>query len=393
LLTTAVEAHDAAVLREDFNDLPPGDRRRRGFFQLDDHSSVWVTLLPDDVGYLGVAEFPEVVARYLFLPSPALRPHVGKPIHETRRRAAGLLVCDPYGDNLGLANLCGDGHSTYHDGCQAVVHNVSASAGVKGHIEVFDLFRPLVPQRGTREALKKQVRGCIPDLILDLPIDQRGTGTRETLLEVKVITFCPTRYTTWGLSNFPGAAVNKRAEGLPEEYDKLLSKADITHCGTPPPPPRTTAAGGSRPGEIGSGPVGPMRQLYRSFGRLRGLVFGWFGEVSDDVRALENTLAHVAAVREAMLTGAKSETKTAGRMKWHIRRQIGAETARLRARHLLDRKMYIGGTSARRAGGGRFGGDATGEGSQYFAASSARAAAAQKTAQSDGAGLNLGSCV
>ena len=126
-----------------------------------------------------------------------------------------------------------------------------------------------------------------------------------------------------------------------------------------------------------------MRAYYRSFGRLRGLVFGWFGEASDDVHQLINTLAHVSAVREAMRSAAKDETAAVGRMKAHLRRSIGMEAWRLRARHLLNRKMYIVGAGGeRQRPGGRFGGDAAGETSQRFAASSADAAAAQKAARS-----------
>jgi len=124
-----------------------------------------------------------------------------------------------------------------------------------------------------------------------------------------------------------------------------------------------------------------MREYFRSFGRLRGLVFGWFGEASDDVHALVNTLAHTAAVREAMLTGARDETAAVGRMKAHLRRRIGCEAWRLRARHLLSRKMHVAGTGGARAAG-RFGGDAEGEASRRFASFSAAAAAAQKAARS-----------
>jgi len=125
-LTTAVEAREIADLRDDFAALPADDRRRQAFFQISGPlCNEWVTTLPDTIGFFTTAEFPEVVARYLLLPSPALRPFVGARILEAGSRRAQPLLCDAFGDNLGRATLKGDAHSIYHDGCLAEIFSLS----------------------------------------------------------------------------------------------------------------------------------------------------------------------------------------------------------------------------------------------------------------------------
>ena len=60
--------------------------------------------------------------------------------------------------------------------------------GLRGQTDIHALFRHTVPP-DRRENLNKQVRGIIPDLMMALPVDGRGTVTEETLMEVKTVTF------------------------------------------------------------------------------------------------------------------------------------------------------------------------------------------------------------
>ena len=102
-LSGEVETREFGRLAAEFAALPLDHRERRLFPQVDKFSSVWVSSVPDAIGRLDPEGFREVFARYLFLPSPALRPYVGREIRSGQRRQ--VTLCGPYGDELATANL------------------------------------------------------------------------------------------------------------------------------------------------------------------------------------------------------------------------------------------------------------------------------------------------
>jgi len=84
-----------------------------------------------------------------------------------------------------------------------------------------------------------------------------------------VISSCPTRY-------IPGdqvRAVDKRSRELPREYLRKARDVDRVYCGIP------------------EGERGPVENHLQQFGDLRGLVFGAFGEASQDVHKLVQVMA------------------------------------------------------------------------------------------------------
>ena len=66
--------------------------------------------------------------------------------------------------------------------------HMAREMGLRAQTEIHALFRHTVPP-DRRENLNKQVRGIIPDLMMALPVDGRGTVTEETFIEVKTVTF------------------------------------------------------------------------------------------------------------------------------------------------------------------------------------------------------------
>jgi len=166
--------------------------------------------------------------------------------------------------------------------------------GIRALPEVHDLFRHVVPP-GRRENLKKQVSGIIPDLMMALPVDGRGTVCADTLLEVKTVTFTTDCAAYAGARRAtPVSAVKARADGLELSTERDLRKRDEAWCGT------------------AAGAVGPMLARFREFGKLRGLVFGALGEASPDVHKLIGTLAY--STRAPRRTGWRAEA----RRRWRL---------------------------------------------------------------------------
>ena len=328
-LSQAAEHHEFRQLSAAFLALPSSHRSRWLWPQLDAFSTSWLTSIPDAQGCIPGAAFQEVAAGYFFLPSPALRPHVGK-----RIEAAGSQVrrCDEFGDTLCSSILKGDGHRTHHDNITSSLLKLARESGIGGSSEVGDLFRAAVPER-FRDTMAQQMRGKIPDLALHLPSDGRGTVSRRTLCEVKTLHCCKTRYGT--AADGAPKAVDKRAKGLEKEYTTALRRQDAKFGH-----PADSAA------------AGPLLRVFQSHGRLRGLVFGTVAEASEDVHQLVSTIAHCGAAASGLALGAKTYNAAQGRMAWNLKRALGAVVWTSRANLLLDRMAFLEGVGFRAGQGG-----------------------------------------
>ena len=127
--------------------------------------------------------------------------------------------------------------------------------------------------------------GYVPDLQMFLPPEkEEGSGAAHArLLEVKTL-MGKTKYT--GIAKGK-RAVDSRAEKLQGEYQRMLHKKDVDWCGT------------------AADETGPMEAVLISHDRLRGLVFGAVGEVSDDVHQL---IRHFATKMAEAVAGAKGKS-------------------------------------------------------------------------------------
>ena len=151
------------------------------------------------------------------------------------------------------------------------------------------MFSRLIPQEGlARYERNRQRQAIIPDLRI---VQTVGREQKSVLQECKIISVSQTRYQpTWD-----ERGVDKRAEKIHEEYVEKARRVDRTYCETEP------------------GLVGPVEAKLLSYERVRGLVFGAFGEASQPVHQLIDALA-TSRVAVARPQRARMGLETQGRV-------------------------------------------------------------------------------
>ena len=102
-------------------------------------------------------------------------------------------------------------------------------------------------------------------------------------------------------------------DGLPASYTRTDREVDQQHCCTPTPP-------APQPG-VPQQPrqIGPAERRLQTFGRLRGWVFGAWGEASEEVRGLVQRLANSRLEVADMQPGNRGKARTklrASRIDW-----------------------------------------------------------------------------
>ena len=86
----------------------------------------------------------------------------------------------------------------------------------------------------------------------------------------------------------------------------------------------------------------PIEDHLRSFTPVRGLIFGGYGEASDDVHDVIRECADRQAEQQWRLHGARSAAEMRSFLVSRARRRIGLAAVRAFARHRLSRVPYIG---------------------------------------------------
>ena len=158
----------------------------------------------------------------------------------------------------------------------------------------------------------------VPDFMIQ--VDWDGPE-QPTLFELKTLHY--------GTSTYPRGerrceAVARRAEALPAEYATKAREADRRFCGTP------------------RGRVGPVERKLQSYGTVRGLVFGAWGEGSPDVERLLGTLAEQGAQRHWRAMRCPDAVAAKGAIAWLLRRRWAHTALREAARLKLERLEHAG---------------------------------------------------
>ena len=164
----------------------------------------------------------------------------------------------------------------------------------------------------------------MPDFKVGMP------AGADVLMELKALGGGPTHYATGELCR--GFAVAARARAIPREYRLKAQRLDETHCGAR------------------RGVPGPVALKLAGFGRLWGLVFGAYGEASEDVHELVRTLSTSYAARHWTRLGAREPAEAAAACASTLCRSWGLTAARGQARLLLAGLGHVGAGAAAAAG-------------------------------------------
>ena len=186
-------------------------------------------------------------------------------------------------------------------------------------------------------------------LVPDFKVRGDG-GEGDVLCELKFINACKTRYPRDPRPRNEVRAVERRAEGLTDAYAKSAREVDWRYCGTPRPPP-------AQPGVVRPPrQIGPVERRLNSFGRVRGWVFGAWGETSEEVHSLVQKLAEARVGRADTLPSQalllKSKAAQMASEVGFLRRRLSFAAVQGQARLLLDRLQLLG-DGAREAAGRR----------------------------------------
>jgi len=154
----------------------------------------------------------------------------------------------------------------------------------------------------------------VPDLELQLQWDGAGPE-RQLLFEFKTLHLGPS---TYPCAEGRCQAVKRRAKALPTEYARKARLVDEKYIGT------------------ANGEVGPVAVRLRRYEPVKGLVFGHFGEASDDVHKLVGALA-VACSRRNHLGPEDDAARLRGLYSYLIKRRWALATVRGAARLTLSR--------------------------------------------------------
>ena len=300
----------------DFRALPADDMRKRAWVNVDKFSTTWVTAWPDPIGHLTNAELMEISTFYFGLPSPACHSFVGQQIGSSRD------VVDRYGCKLTTAVLPGDGWRTQHDALKWCLTDDLKYAQVRSTTEVYGLFAPLLPQRARKELgglPLRQRQGLLPYFMIYCTDEKQIE--HPTLFELKTLHFGSSTYAN---NAKRCAAVQTRARRVHQEYVTKARKLDADYW------------------DAEDGSDGPVLCKLRSFGFVRGLAFGAWGEASEATEDLLHLIAHAAARAHWRKMNCRDEAKAVGAFAWSVRRRWPMSALRENARLKIDRLAFVG---------------------------------------------------
>ena len=292
----------------------------------DKQTTAWLLTLTGITG----AEFTEAAATLLCLPSPACSSRIGDTVR-------GNAKVDLFGDSVRSdTGLTGDGFRKRHDLVKNFLQRQLNFSGIQAECEVFNLFAREIPQEGLSRIEKGRARQTmVPDFKIMIPTQEGRTEPK--LYEMKVIFSCPTRYPCNPRPE--GKAVDRRAQLLPGEYTKKARNAD-------------TKYGGASGGETGR-----MERKLQSFGRVRGLVVGAWGEISEDFKELLKIMAEARGqVLQTGVIGQRQGRTDKAQLATFVsqqRQQLSRMCVVAQSRHVLDRLEGLGagaGEAAKRRG-------------------------------------------
>jgi hypothetical protein len=337
-ITAQTEESDHKRLTDTIAAMPrPRMREAIVYTSIDEFSRAFLTVMPGaKLTSMGPAEFRECYARYIAGASPACAPFVGQTLNVSAR--GGLL--DAYGDNAVAAAWTGSQESVFRH--NPPVHALTgAIKDVGGYAIAEDstFFASTLPAAAIAAAQARAAQGghahrlrvITPDFIARV---DPAMG-RLQLFEVKTIAYCRSWYTDNNSALPPGVA--RRAAPLAAEYTRKARAQDRSF-------------GLAQPGPNANGPnatIGPIETMLNTVKPIRGIVFGAFGEVSADTRALVKDIAAQGGRKMHALMGV-DPLQAAALIRTQLIGTIGTIAVRGHAQLLLARLSSLAPIAAQR---------------------------------------------
>jgi hypothetical protein len=237
---------------------------------------------------------------------------------------------DAHGFQLGLATLPGRSDEECHDACGSELFDIIQAAQLSIELQPSHYFDRVVPVAElTRPGRSPSIvpDASMPHISLPAVVLRRG-GRRGSpqpaqhhLFDVKTIHGGTTHYYSAFARDEQSGAVHAREVRVQSDYERHAREMDTRFH-----------------------PDGSQQVLRRlqSFSRVRGLVFGAYGEASADVHALLDHAATAQASREWRAAGARSAAEMRQILISRSRRQLGLAAVQAMARHRIARQPYVG---------------------------------------------------
>ena len=186
-------------------------------------------------------------------------------------------------------------------------------AGIQHRCEVRGPFQHCVQQDGGAGGRQRRYQGLIPDFVVKM----HAQAHRE-LMDVKCITVCKSNHTRACLwRGVRGEVVRKYAKRVHQQYVTKARKFDKAHNGA------------------------AVEAELTGWPKVRGLVFGAYGGVSESVEKLVKTCAQAVAEKEWRVeVGARTKEEAYNRLVDAMCRQVGVLAVRSHAELKLKRVKW-----------------------------------------------------
>ena len=237
---------------------------------------------------------------------------------------------DAHGFQLGLATLPGRSDTECHDACGGELFDIVQAAQLSVELQPAHYFDRVIPVAElTRPGRSPSIvpDAGMPHIALPAVVLRRGgrrgpsQPAQHHLFDVKTIHGGTMYYYSAFARDEQSGAVHAREVRVQGDYEGHAREMDARFH-----------------------PDGSQQVLRRlqSFSRVRGCVFGAYGEASADVHALLDQAATAEASREWRAAGARSAAEMRQVLISRSRRRLGLAVVQAMARHRIARQPYVG---------------------------------------------------
>ena len=280
----------------------------RSWTNRDKLSTAFLLDLPGPHNLWTSVEWGEAMCLILALPSNACKPFLGQKI--------GDRVVDKWGADVSCAILPGGSFIRRHDKVKSCLSSLATYCGLEYVCEPQSTFTAHIPQRPLNRVEAHQVRqGLRPDFIFRVP--SLVSGQHEKLIaDVKTISL--------GNKSLyrPGTrGVDLRAAKIQGEYRSIAKKVDQDL--------------GHKDGQ------GPTSRKLAEFPPVLDLVFGAYGETSEGVKTLLDTLVKARLRKLGLNKGTSEAGKESAWVTGYLRRRLSSSVIKSNVSCLLERLVLV----------------------------------------------------